>query len=318
MKKTTAILFAALLAIVPLSAHATAERPVISVSSFEEWVKAGVDNGWIVDNKVVEQSKPDAEPTANEGSEPATEEVVRPKEKSLAIIDSYFDSSVSVSENVCVATTGCDITLASKSGLLSNAANHGNGMVEVAKRQNPDVSIIAIRSANATARFASEMTTGDFIRALTWVNDNSSSVGAVSVSRFFNGTKSCTPNAAGTAEFGGVVEADTKIKTLISSLSQKGIPVFAATGNKFRGAVDYPACISTTNSVGVGVANKFGATVSRYSFDLDTDYFASSTVISYQSSLFGKVPNTTSAGTVAVATKHVSGLLDGKFVSVLP
>jgi len=318
MKKTIAILFTALLAIAPLSAQATAERPVISISSFDEWVKAGVDNGWVVDNKIVEQPKPEAEPTVNEEPAPATEEVVRPKEKSLAIIDSYFDSSVSVSENVCVATFGCDITLASKSRLLSNAANHGNGMVEVAKRQNPDVSIVAIRSANATVRSASEMTTGDFIRALTWVDNNSSSVGAVSVSRFFNGTKSCTPNAAGTAEFGGVLGADAKIKTLISSLSQKGIPVFAATGNKFRGAVDYPACISTTNSVSVGTTNNLGVTVSRYSFDLDTDYFASSGVTSYQSSLFGPVPNTTSAGTVAVATKHISGLLDSKFVNVLP
>lgn len=239
------------------------------------------------------------------------------EQKSLAIIDSYFDSSVSVSENVCVATVGCNINLSVKPSLLSNAANHGNGMVEVAKKQNPNVSIIAIRSANTTTKAASEMNAGDFIRALRWVENNSSKVGAVSLSRFFNGNGACTPNSVGTVEFGGVRGADTLIRGLIDSLAKKGIPVFASTGNTFKGAVDYPACINATNSVSVGALNKLGATVSVYSFDANTDYFASSSVSNYKSSVFGLIPNTTSAGTVAVATKYLSGVLDNKFVNVL-
>lgn len=237
--------------------------------------------------------------------------------KSLAIIDSYFDSSVSVSQSVCVAVVGCNITLSSKPTTLSSPANHGNGMVEVAKKQSPDIKIVAIRSANTTARATSEMNAGDFIRALKWVDSNSSGIGAVSLSRFFNGTSACTPNSAGTAEFGGVRGADATIKTLIDSLSKKGIPVFAATGNKFKAAVDYPACITTTNSVSVGGMNKLGATVSVYSFDSNTDYFAPGSVSNYRSTLFGLIPNTTSAGTVAVATKYLSGILDNKFVNVL-
>jgi hypothetical protein len=233
--------------------------------------------------------------------------------KSLAIIDSYFDNA-----SVCVASSGCNITLASKPALISNPANHGNGMVEVAKRQNPNLKIITVRSANTSAKATNEMTTGDFIRALIWVNNNSSNIGAVSISRAFNGNKACSPNTAGTAEFGGATKADQTIKGLIASLSAKGIPVFAATGNKFGAPVDYPACLVETNSVSVGALNKTGQAVSSFSFDSNTDYFATSIVYSYKSSVFGLIPNTTSAGNVAVAAKFVSGILDTKFVNVIP
>lgn len=232
--------------------------------------------------------------------------------KALAIIDSYFDNA-----SVCVATSGCNITLASKPALLSNPANHGNGMVEVAKRQSPDLKIVTVRSANTTAKSTNEMTTGDFIRALTWVDNNSSTIGAVSISRAFNGNRVCSPNTAGTAEFGGALKADQKVRSLIASLSAKGIPVFAATGNKFNGPVDYPACILETNSVSVGGANKLGNIVSAYSFDLNTDYFVTSSVYSYKSPTMGLLPNTTSAGTVATASRYVLGLLNNKFVNVL-
>ena len=232
--------------------------------------------------------------------------------KSLAIIDSYFDNA-----SVCVALSGCSVNLASKPALISNPANHGNGMVEVAKRQSPSISLVTIRSANTTPTATNEMTTGDFIRALTWVDKNSSGIGAVSISRAFNGAKPCSANTAGTAEFGGVVVADQKVRSLIGSLLSKGIPVFAATGNKFGAPVDYPACILETKSVGVGSLNKAGLLVSSYSFDNSTDYFASASVYTYKSTVFGLIPNTTSAGNVAVAAKYVVGTLDSKIVNVL-
>jgi hypothetical protein len=311
MKKTTALLFAALLAIVPLSAQATAERPIISISNYEEWLKAGVDNGWVVNSQIVQRNVEQPKPVATEPV--VTEEVKRVAEKSLVIVDSYFDNA-----SVCVALSGCSISLTSKPTSISSPANHGNGMVEVAKRQSPDLKIITVRSANTSARATTEMTTGDFIRALSWVNSNPSGVGAVSVSRAFNGSRVCSPNTAGTAEFGGASKADLKIKELIASLSSQGIPVFAATGNKFNGPVDYPACLPQTNSVGVGSLNSSGKAVSSYSFDANTDYFASAEVYSFKSALFGLLPNTTSAGTVAVAAKYVLGSLDSKFVNVLP
>lgn len=232
--------------------------------------------------------------------------------KSLAIIDSYFDNA-----SVCVALSGCSVNLASKPAPLSNPANHGNGMVEVAKKQNPNLNIVTIRSANTTAKATNEMTTGDFIRALSWVDKNSSGIGAVSISRAFNGNKACSPNTAGTAEFGGATKADQTVRSLIASLSAKGIPVFAATGNKFGAKVDYPACILETTSVSVGSPNKAGQPTSAYTFDINTDYFASATVYSFKSPVFGLIPNTTSAGNVAVAAKYLSGILDSKFVNVL-
>jgi hypothetical protein len=311
MKKTIALLFAALLAVVPLSAQATAERPTISISSYEEWLAAGVQNGWVVNSQLVQR---DAAKPKPEVSEPAvTQEVKKGNEKALVIIDSYFDNA-----SVCVALSGCSVSLTSKPASITSPANHGNGMVEVAKRQSPDLKIIAVKSANTSVRATTEMTTGDFIRALSWVNSNASGVGAVSISRAFNGSRACSPNTSGTAEFGGVTNADLKIKELIASLSSKGIPVFAATGNKFNGPVDYPACLPQTNSVGVGSTNSSGMVTSSYSFNADTDYFASAKVYSFKSALFGLVPNTTSAGNVAVAAKYVSGSLEGKFVNVLP
>ena len=232
--------------------------------------------------------------------------------KALAIIDSYFDNA-----SVCVATSGCNITLASKPALISNPANHGNGMVEVAKRQSSDLKVVTIRSANTTTKATNEMTTGDFIRALMWVDKNSSGIGAVSISRAFNGNKVCAPNTAGTAEFGGATKADQAVRSLIASLSAKGIPVFAATGNKFGAKVDYPACILDTKSVTVGSPNKAGQATSAFAFDANTDYFASASVNSYKSPVFGLIPNTTSAGNVAVAAKYLLGILDSKFVNVL-
>jgi hypothetical protein len=237
------------------------------------------------------------------------------EQKSLAIIDSYFDNA-----SVCVATSGCNLNIVSKANSLSDPSNHGNAMVEVAKRQSSTIKIITIRSANATAKTVNEMSTGDFIRALQWVNSNYNNIGAVSISRYFNSvdkTKTCYPNVSGTAEFGGVAKADTTIRTLISSLNSKGIKLFASTGNTMGANVDYPACISDTNSVSVGNKNKLGQIVSLYAFDANTDYFADGAVYSYKSNLLGLIPNTTSAGNVAVAAKFVSGTLDAKFVNVL-
>ena len=70
-------------------------------------------------------------------------------------------------------------------------------------------------------------------------------------------------------------------------------------------------------SVGVGYVNKFGKFASVYTFDTNTDYFATGSVSNFKSVIFGLIPNTTSAGNVAVASKFVTGLLDNKFVSVV-
>lgn len=237
--------------------------------------------------------------------------------KSLVIIDSYFDSRVSVSSNVCIASVGCNNTIKNIPVSLSSPVNHGDAMVEVAKRQNPNIKIIALRSANASLTAVNEMNTGDLINALTWVTNNANIVGAVSISRFFNGNKSCTPSATNTAAYGGVGSADILVRKLISSLKSSGIPVFVSTGNVQNAAVDYPACITDTNSVSVGDLNKAKQVASVYSFDANTDYFATGSVYNFKSPVLGLIPNTTSAGNVAVAAKYLLGMLDNKFVNVL-
>jgi hypothetical protein len=238
--------------------------------------------------------------------------------KSLVIIDSYFDSRV-VSGNVaCVTPQGTACLYTAKLPLpasLSHNTNHGNAMVEVAKKQNPSISIIAISAAGP----ATDVNAGHFIESLRWVEKNYNKVSAVSVSRFFNGPATCTPASTNTAQYGGVVGANQTIKSLILSLKDKGVPVFASTGNKAGTKIDYPACIVDTNSVSVGAMNRKGALVSAYALDINTDYLATSDVYNYKSPILGLIANTTSAGTVAVAaTFATNAQLVGKVIAVKP
>jgi hypothetical protein len=241
-------------------------------------------------------------------------------EKSLVIIDSYFDSRAVGANIVCAPTIDCSKT-AKPSTSVSDTTNHGNAMIEIAKKQSSTIKIIALRSASTPT---SDVNAGNFIEALKWVNSNASTVGAVSFSRFFNGTKTCSPHSANTANYGGVVEADTKIRSLISELKSKGIPVFIATGNKGKTApVDYPACITDSASV---TANNYTQATS----DANTDYIGSlpSGVSNYIGTIIWNpstkinptgIPQTTSSATVATAAKWVitGGFVD-KVVPVLP
>lgn len=235
-------------------------------------------------------------------------------QKALIIIDSYFDSRATGATIVCAPTINCSTT-AKPSTLVGDNTNHGDAMVEVAKKQGA-INIIALRSG---ATPTSDVNAGNFIEALQWVDNNSSNVGAVSISRFFNGTSPCSPASINTAPYGGVAKADLKIKSLIVSLKAKGIPVFASTGNK--GAtkpVDYPACILDTASV---TANNYASATS----DVNTDYIGSlpSSTYSYLGTIVwdknSLIPQTTSSATAATAAKWVvTGGFIGKLVSVLP
>lgn len=314
MKKTTTLLFAALIAFIPLSAQATSQNPTITVSSFDEWAKAGVENGWLVDNRVIEPIKANSSPVPT-----VTEEAKRDNVKALVIIDSYFDSRVS-SENIsCLVLETklpCTDVVTKKEASLASEINHGNAMIEVAKKQSQDVKIIALRSGNASANYVSGVTPAQFISALKWVEANSDKVGAVSFSRYFNHpSKSCTPSSSSafTPE-----AADLEIRKLVASLGSRGVPVFAATGNNAKKAVDYPACILEVNSVSVGSVNKFGALAPGGANDANTDFFAPlGATLTYKSALLGKINNTTSSATVAAASNWLAGKLDKKFFSVI-
>jgi hypothetical protein len=236
--------------------------------------------------------------------------------KALVVIDSYFDSRAVDSNVTCIVivkNVPCTDEVKKFPTSMSDNLNHGNAMIAVAQRQNPSIKIIALRSASSPS---SDVNAGNFIEALTWVNNNSGLVSAISFSRYFNGVKVCSPASINTAPYGGVAGANQKIVALVNQLKSKNIPVFASTGNKMGKPVDYPACLLEVDSVGVGSLNSAGKLVSVYQHNTNTDYFASATVSSYITKL-GIVPNTTSAGTVSVATHYSSGAVLPKVVAVI-
>jgi len=228
--------------------------------------------------------------------------------KALVIIDSYFDSKVYNADVTCitVASTACTDVVTTTNSSLSSDINHGNAMAEVAKKQNQSLSIILLRATTPSSKTVNPVNAGNFIDALNWVNANSSKVGAVSFSRYFNGNRVCSPASGNTAPYGGVSGADKVIRTLISTLNSKGIPVFVSTGNKMGTKIDYPACIPEVVSVSTGGRNSQGTIVSVNAFDNNTDYFASSDFSNYNSGVFGLIPQTTSSAAVAVAAQWLT------------
>lgn len=247
-------------------------------------------------------------------------------QKALVIIDSYFDSKVNTSNVSCITLSSApctDIVKATNKN-LSHAINHGNAMAEIAKKQNPNLPIILLRSGTVGATYVSDMNAADFIAALRWVDANSSKVGAVSFSRYFNAPSGCMPAAQNTAQFSvgtikGVPAADIIIRQLISSLKLKGIPVFAATGNKSGSKIDYPACITDTVSVSVGGIGSGEKIVALYAYDSNTDYLGLYSVRSFNSTVMGLIPNTTSASTVGIAAQYMTvGTVLDKIVKLNP
>lgn len=239
--------------------------------------------------------------------------------KALVIIDSYFDSRVSGQNVSCIVLatkSPCTDVVKSFPKSLTDNINHGDAMVEVAKKQSTSLSIIALRSG---ASPSADVNAGNLIDALKWVDANSSNIGAVSISRKMNPTSSCAPSSTNTAPYGGVAKADAEIRRLVSVLKGKNVLVFASTGNIYGSTVNYPACILDTVSVGTGGINKAGQVVSTNTFDSNTDYFVSEPFYLYKSPVLGDIAQATSPATVAVAASFVSGkVFTTKVVNVLP
>ena len=221
--------------------------------------------------------------------------------KSLVIIDSYFQSSVALNP-ITSNGSACKQVVPVKNATPSSPYNHGTAMYAVAKLQNPSLNIIPLCGATATA----EMTPAMFINTLTWVNNNSSNIGAVSFSRFFNhATKPCMPTASApyTPE-----TADKEIKRLIAALNAKGIQVFVSTGNVVGKSVNYPACLTETKSV--VHANEVGTALGQ--FNSNTNYFVKITddgsKFAYTTGTFGLVSHSSSSATAAVASMWLTGV----------
>ena len=183
-------------------------------------------------------------------------------------------------------------------------------MAEVARRNNPNVPLVLLRSANVDKKGAVGILNGnDFLAALKWVDSNSSTVSAVSFSVNLSGNMNkpgdmtkpgdCKLSPTGLVN---IYKADPAIRATVASLKTKGIPVFVSTGNdNNKKPVNYPACITDTVSV---------STFSIGNYDVNTDYFG---VLpegkwNYTSTLFGLIPQTTSSANIAVATQWQKGL----------
>jgi hypothetical protein len=322
LKKTTALLFAALLAFVPLSAQATAERPVISISSFDEWVKAGVENGWIVNNKIVEQVAASVEQPEAQAETVAVERIEAAK--ALVIVDAYFDSSKISGEvvDVCIARVGCELTPTPIAGVAS-AYNHGTAMAYLARKANPDAKLYLVRAASSfkntrTDTVAMQGVNGnDFLKALQFVKSKHAEVGAISFSYSMNGnmTKAgeCKLSTSGSVN---VSVVDPQIRSAIAELKDLGIPVFAATGNdRNKKPVSYPACIEDVMSVASGQGNSF---LSSSNHDANTDYVGAlpANTLSYTSTIFGTISHATSSATASVASMWLDGLVTDKWVRI--
>jgi hypothetical protein len=240
--------------------------------------------------------------------------------KSLVVVDSYFDSRIGSTPIVCVTGNPCLLDNRTRSTSLTHPLNHGVAMVDAIKSKFSNVSVVALRTANATT----EMNVGHLVSALQWAVANKQSVAALSVSRKMNGPShnrnGCDANATNTVHLGGKAKADLLVRSLIAELKANGIPVFVSTGNGSGSIVDYPACIVDTNSVSTGSLNKLGTVSSVDKFNGDTDYFVSiaNDRFNIASSIFGLLPNTTSLATALAAGKYVSESSLTKFISVLP
>ena len=153
---------------------------------------------------------------------------------SIVIIDSYFDARIPNATIVCIATDKC-INVAKLSTKVSDAVNHGTAMAEVARRNNPNVPLVLLRSANVDKKGAVGILNGNnFLAALKWADANSLTVSAVSFSYNLSGNMSkpgdCKLSPTGLVD---INKTDPAIRATILNLNSKGIPVFVSTDLQF-------------------------------------------------------------------------------------
>jgi hypothetical protein len=240
--------------------------------------------------------------------------------KSLVVVDSYFDYRVGNVPIVCLSNVVCTIDNRTKSSSLTSPVNHGVAMVDAVRSRFPQVNVIALRAADART----EMNVGHLVSALEWALQNKNSIAALSLSRKMNGnthnSNGCDAASINTAHLGGKAMADQRVRSLIAELKANNIPVFVSTGNGAGNIVDYPACITDTNSVSTGSPNRQGLPASVDKFNDTTDYFVSiaNNKFNIPGIAFPVLPNTTSLATVLAAAKYTAESNLTKFISVVP
>jgi hypothetical protein len=157
----------------------------------------------------------------------------------------------------------------------------------------------------------------DFLNSLRWVASSPENVSAVSFSYTISGNMrkvgDCRLSTVGGVN---VSIVDPQIRSTVTNLKNAGIPVFAGTGNDSnRKPVAYPACIPDVMSVAAGVGNSFIPSSNR---DANTDFVGAlpANTFNYTSSIFGVIPQTTSSATASVAGLWSRSMVEGMWVRV--
>jgi hypothetical protein len=225
----------------------------------------------------------------------------------IVIIDSYFDKSKIAGsiESVCLATDKCVNIATPKPGLGTEAVNHGTVMANIARQQNPTATLVLIQTEEVSAKGVITTLDGsDFIKALIWVNENKSSVSAVSFSYNLTNSNAKIGECKISAQGGSVAVMDASIKSLVALLKTAGIPVLSAAGNDKTKPLQYPACLADVVSVGsTGQSTYHQANVKIVATLVTPDNVTNMKSVS---PWLGSVQFTTSAATAAVAANWKS------------
>jgi hypothetical protein len=230
----------------------------------------------------------------------------------IVIIDSYFDKTKITGsvEFICLATDKCVNTPNPKPGLGTDPVNHGTVMANIARQQNPTATLVLIQTEEVSSGIVNsvDITGQDFLNALNWVSKNANNVSAVSFSYNLTGNATSTnPCALSNNGQIAVRPTDQSIRTIIASLKNVNIPVFAAAGNYKTKSLQYPACIDDVVSVG-----SYSYGTQPYLYGGIPDITATlitpdkTRMMKTVSPWFGSVEFSTSAATVAVASNWKS------------
>ena len=170
------------------------------------------------------------------------------EQKTVAIIDGYFDTSLIDGDvvSVCVVSQ----VMCARIDQPRNASqfknfNHGTIMADIVRQNNPGAKLVLIRAATVTTGVVNGAT---FDAALDWIiaNKDTYSIDNVSFSYNVGNGTTCRPTASGV----NIHTAHNNIVNDIATLKSAGVIVYAAAGNHSTSKVDYPACIPDVVSVG--------------------------------------------------------------------
>lgn len=179
----------------------------------------------------------------------------------VAIIDSYFDPSISAT-HICVADFGCNLR---PSNTSSPVFSHGTQMASIVSRHNPDAKLILIRAGSISGSTLGDANAREISNALLAVPAHAD---VISISIFSNNSKNsrgtdCRPsNSLGYSVPRGATHRPvnvsnelTRTTNAVSAIVSSGRAVLASAGNAdLPNGLNYPACVTSVTSVTIPFA----------------------------------------------------------------